>query len=537
MEDSFGEMSHPILSCPQAAAWEEELLQTEEEAWEAMLRVGSQLSRAIGSDYGMTRYPQRGLTALGLIGKGHNGGDALLALRELAADEGRLGSVTLVLSSPLAELKPNTRRAFERLEKATSVTTLAPREKGDDAWLENARRLLREGRFDLCLDGLLGMQFRPPLRENAAALLRCVNESTGIRFRVAVDLPSGVGEESDADAFRADVCYATGIFKRPLLDNEKAGVLRYLDIGFFEKEKESEYGVVTDRILDPLRGFRAASSEKRRFGHLAILAGSRSMPGALAMSVRAALRSGVGLVTVLAPESMAPHLATSMPEAMWRQWPETPEGGLALEGLWQARAVAEKADALLLGPGMGTGEETQALLCEIGRVWDKPALLDADALRPAVVDAFLQAGNDRLILTPHDGEFWRLSGQEDCSDAAALAYAREKGICLVKKGSATRVSDGRKLWVNTTGNGVLARGGSGDLLAGLTAGLLAACPDEAAEAACRGVYWHGKAADLLARACGQTAVHTLEVLDFLSPALQSGDLWNLSSPASRPTGS
>lgn len=504
---------HPILSCSESLALEKRLLATEQDAWDAMNRAGSALGRALQDAYAMTGFPQSGLRLLALVGKGHNGGDALLAFSEMAKRDGYVSSVTLVLSAARSDLKPHTRRALEGLERKAEVRIF---EMPDDAALSV---VANEG-FDICLDGLLGMQFRPPLREGVKALVEAANASEAIGLRAAVDLPTGAGDESDETVFRADFTFATGILKKPLLSCPQAGNIRYLDIGFFETAAPCRELVVTDSILYPLRTLRPADSEKRQFGHLVILAGSRGMPGALAMSVRAALQSGVGLVTVFAPESIVSQLACQLPEAMWRTWPETPEGGLALEGLWQIKSLASKASCLLAGPGMGSEAETQALLSEMGRVWEKPVVLDADALRPEVVDAFRTAGNRQVVLTPHDGEFKRLSGADDCSDRALLAYAKARSLTVVKKGCNTRVSDGEKLALNTSGNAVLARGGSGDLLAGLTAGLLAQSAADVFESASRAVYWHGKAADLLAIAKGQTAVRTTDLLDFVNLALR-----------------
>lgn len=521
---------HPILSCSESLVFEKRILSSEPAAWEAMNRAGSRLGRALRSVYAMSGFRQSGLRVLGLIGKGHNGGDALLAFCELAKVDGYLDSVSLVFSGPRSELRSHTLLALSQLEELV----------GD-------RLILKEGdlgvsviegqHFDICLDGLLGMLFRPPLKEGVRSLIRVVNASKSIRLRAAVDLPSGIGDNSDEEPFVADYTFATGIFKRPLLNVAAVGAVCYLDIGFFENGETSLCSVVTDSILDPLRALRSPFSEKRQHGHLAIVAGSRSMPGALSMSVHAALQSGVGLVTVFAPESIVSQLACQLPEAMWRTWPETPEGGLALEGVWQIKSILDKATALLLGPGMGADRETQALLCEIGRLWDKPAVLDADALRPEVVEAFLKAGNSELVLTPHDGEFFRLSGVRDVSDGAILEYAKQNGLCLVKKGPQTRISNGDQLCVNTSGNPVLSRGGSGDLLAGLLAGLLAQGGGlSTLDVACRAVYWHGKAADLLAITKGQTAVRTTDLLDFLSPALQCREVWNSNFPVNRPFG-
>lgn len=517
--------SHPILSCAESARFEATLLSDDEAAWRAMLAVGKKLGYAIRFDYGISREREKDVSILALIGKGHNGGDAMLAIAELARYEGFVGSVVLALVCSPSHMKPNTRKALEQLEAAN----LNLRVIG----FSDLERVLSDTHFSICIDGLLGMSLRPPLREKEAAAIELVNASSSIQCRFAVDLPSGVGDVFSDLSFRADFTYATGIYKTPLLATKTAGVVRYLDIGFFDTDSNvSAHCVITDRILDPLRRLRPAHSEKRQHGHLAILAGSRSMPGALAMSVEAALGSGVGLVTVFAPESIVAQLAVSLPEAMWRTWPETPEGGLALEGSWQVRSIAEKATALLLGPGMGSERETIALLQDIVSQWDKPVLLDADALREEVVSK-LRAP---CVLTPHDGEFIRLTGGAEPTDENVLSWAKQLNATIVKKGSSTRVSDGERLYLNTTGNPVLSRGGSGDLLAGLTAGLFAQFPDMQSEVACMGVYWHGKAADLLARSKGQTAVRITELLNFLPSALENGETWNPPLPGPRPFG-
>ncbi|MDQ8204818.1 NAD(P)H-hydrate dehydratase [Pelagicoccus sp. SDUM812003] len=529
--------SHPVLSCSESNEWERGLMKSDDQGWSAMRRVGRKLASAICSDFSMTRLPQRDWRVLALVGKGNNGGDALLAIRELLKMPRKISDVTLIFSSPVSDLKPLARKAYELIAESEALRTLDPAGMEEGDWLALVDSVLHQGPYELCIDGLLGMQFKPPLRGGSGVLIEKVNALRCIGLRVAVDLPSGTGDSSDERPFRADITYATGVFKSPLLKNEACGMIRYLDVGFFEEDRESVCRVITDTVLDPLRAFRPASADKRSYGHLLVLAGSRSMPGALAMSVKAASRSGVGLVTVLAPESIAGRFAASLPEAMWRSWPETPEGGLALEGIWQVQTLASKATALLAGPGMGQERETRTMLQELGRMWEKPVLLDADALQPEIVQAFTAGGNEGVVVTPHDGEFWRLSGRKDSSLEAIAGYAEDRKLVLIKKGSCTRVSRGDLTCVCPTGNAVLARGGSGDLLAGLAAGLMAQRPDDCFVAACQAVYWHGRAADVWAMKNGQHAARTTDLLDFLSPALDSGESWNPHSPVERPTGS
>lgn len=514
--------SHPILTCSEASSWEQRLLSEKGADWNAMRQVGKSLADGILLEYRQTRFSAERLGAFALVGKGHNGGDALLALFELAS-KGILASVTVAITGSLTDLKPNSKRAFDLLEKAMpegTLRTIVLRNRGEAAWIRRLEAGLSSSRFDLCLDGLLGMSFKAPLRDLAREALKRIN-STPFRLRVAVDLPSGMGDVSDEVSFQADTTFATGIFKKPLLDRSKSnsiGCIRYLDVGFFADNSLAKERVLVDSILDSIRRRRSPNSDKRNHGRLLIMAGSRNMPGALLMSVHSALRSGVGLVTVCAPESVVPQLAATVPEAMWIPWPETPEGGLSLEGIYLLKRMNFEPDAVLVGPGMGAEAEVAAMLGETVASFPCPVVIDADALRKEVV----AGAKGRLIATPHLGEFERIAGKRNRAkaiDESLVEYAREIQGVVVLKGSNTRISDGRNLFVNATGNALLARGGSGDLLAGMTAALLARCPEKPIEAACQAVYWHGRAADVLAERNGQVAVRTTDLLDMYGPAL------------------
>ena len=367
---------------------------------------------------------------------------------------------------------------------------------------------------------MFGFQFRSPLDERAGAALRWANAQP-VRLRAAVDLPSGL---DTAGAFRADFTYATGVVKTPALACPNAGRLRYLDLGFFGMERvvpnALDY-VLTSEILSPLSALRSPLSDKRAYGHLFVLGGSRNYPGAVLMTVLAALRSGAGLVTAFVPESLAPTFAARAPEAMWIGWPETAEGGLALAGHYLMRERLERATALELGPGLGREPETLALVREIVANAPVPVVLDADALQADIV----RAGSAPRVLTPHAGEFARIAGDTSLRDLCG-----ETGATVVLKGPITHVGTAETVYHSFFGGPVLARGGSGDLLAGLIGGLLAqagAVPrgsggaSATLEAAARGVAWHGLAADALARAQGQVAVQTTQVLDYLSAALRA----------------
>jgi len=512
--------SHPVLSCAEARAWETGLLGADAtQEWRAMTQAGRALAAAVLEDAREVGGLAGEARVLALCGKGHNGGDSLIALRHLL--EARPAATALILVVPgFSRLRPLVRRAVEDLQRVHAsrlewIEVDGPSDGRDAArvWQALAGRA-----FDLCLDGLYGMQFRPPLGAPADWLLELVNAHRQIRLRAAVDLPSGLGETGDEATFVADITYATGIVKRPVLHAPSAGRVRYLDLGFFDHAsgQATAERVLTRAVLAPLHRPREAAADKRTFGHLFVVSGSRAMPGAVMMAVEAALRSGVGLVTAFVPESLATAGAARLPEAMWEPLPETPAGGLALEGRGAVVARAARCTGLLIGPGLGRERESLALAAELLRSVDVPAVLDADALQPDLAAARAPESTAPRVLTPHAGELARLAGAEG-ADAGELA--RRLGCVLVAKGAPTRLTDGGCLYMSPFGGPVLARGGSGDVLAGLIAGQLAQGV-EPLEAAARGVVWHGLAADRLARATGQHSARVTDLCGHLAPLLQ-----------------
>lgn len=489
--------SHPVLSPDEAKKLEETLFAGDEtKEWAAMQRAGGAIGRAVLRDgEAIGGIPTDG-RLLVLVGKGHNGGDALLAA-ETILDQRTLATAELICPFGERRLRPLTTRALQALRHRfrDRVTTAA-----DD---------FPAGVFDVCLDGLFGFQFRPPLESRIQSLLERVN-GLPVRLRAAVDLPSG-------DVFRADFTYATGSVKSTVLASVVAGRIRYLDLGFFVEPVKGPRRILTPELLAPLKLFRPSHSDKRAYGHLFVIGGSTRYPGAVLMSVLAALRSGVGLVTAFVPENLAPAFAARAPEAMWVGCPLAPAGGLALEGLHLVRERMERATAWVIGPGLAREPETLALAAALVKLVPAPILLDADALQPEIV----REAKGPIVVTPHAGEFTRLAG-----DATLEAFAAASGATVVLKGPITRIAAGPRgsigdvityhsLW----GGPVLSRGGSGDVLAGLIGGQLAQTPSEPLRAAARGVVWHGRAADALARAHGEVAVNVTQLLDFLRPAL------------------
>jgi hydroxyethylthiazole kinase-like uncharacterized protein yjeF len=530
----------PVQTCAEAKAWEAGVLKNEAAEWAAMQAAGAAVAAAVVADFKEIGGLPRNARLLVLTGKGHNGGDALLAAKVILQMLPQ-ATADVVLCFGEAALRPLARRALDELKgdlgprivmAETPPGALRHPAPGGIFRNREFRSPLENGAsqggvdWDLCLDGIFGFQFRAPMDGATAALIEAVNVHPGIRFRAAVDLPSGVGETNASAIFRADFTYATGIVKQPVLAPAVAasvGRLRYLDLGFFAHAAglvepggpgaappAAEY-VLTRNILAPLAALRAAQTDKRTFGHLLVVGGSRSYPGAVVLAVRAALRSGVGLVTAFVPGRLAPEYAARHPEAMWVGCPETADGGLAQGTVGLVQERLSRAAVLLMGPGMSADPEVLRTMEAIVRQANIPIVLDADALRPEVIAGV----KDRAFIgTPHAGEFQRIAP----GLFTAGRFTAPQGV-LVLKGAMTRVTDGKATYLSLFGGPVLARGGSGDILAGLIGGLWAQQPADPLLAACRGVVWHGLAADFLARARGQVAVEISEIFEQLGPAL------------------
>ncbi|HUG12185.1 MAG TPA: NAD(P)H-hydrate dehydratase [Opitutaceae bacterium] len=503
------------MTCKEAAAWEGRLLVGgEDAAWEAMRRAGAGIGRAIEDDARETRGHRHVARWLVLSGKGHNGGDAMLAAAEAIACDNE-AAVTVCFTSGENALRPLALRAWETL-KAAAPGRVSVVDVG-----ELEQRLAGGEWWDVAIDGIFGMQFRPPLGKNDASLLRALNEHAGFGLRAAVDLPSGLGAKRARTVFRADFTYAPGIVKAPVVDEanrDATGRLRYIDIGFFDATEPPllHEHVITEGALDALREPRPAVCDKRSFGHLLIVAGSAAMPGAALMATLSALRSGVGLVTACVPDRFVPTFAARAPEAMWIGLPDG-DPGLAMARI---APVLKRATAILAGPGIGPNAGPRELLANLLRNATVPVVLDADALHAELLASGVRERGLPTVLTPHAGEFARLRGRKGAAGSAELMnFARKHEATCVLKGPLTRLSDGTGVWHSVFGGPVLARGGSGDVLAGLIAGRVATGAGTLVERVAQGVAWHGLAADSLARTTGATSAVATDLLSHLAPAL------------------
>jgi NAD(P)H-hydrate epimerase len=207
--------------------------------------------------------------------------------------------------------------------------------------------------------------------------------------------------------------------------------------------------------------------------------------------------------------------AAQFPEAMWIGLPESDDGSIAAAGWKTLHEKLPQASAVVVGPGLGRHAESLGVVSEVLKDSPHSTVIDADAIQPEAVAA---ARGKPVVFTPHAGEFARVAGARDLR-----AFCRDEKVFTVLKGPVTRVCERDTVYHSFFGGPVLARGGSGDMLAGIIGGLLAQDPDKVLLAACRGVVWHGAAADLLARDKGQGAVQASQLLDYFRPALLAAE--------------
>ncbi len=469
-----------------------------------------------------------------LCGRGNNGGDGMMAARLLARDG--LDVTTLLIGSA-GILKGDAGVAWNELTspmhgRVYAVTTAQELERHKDAL-----------GADLIVDALLGTGFKPPLKGLALAALEWMRPSSAPVL--AVDLPSGWPADGTAATVEGPVFPADGVvtFTAP----KPAHVFGQLTRGWEQPIVVAPIGSPDAAIVSALgvewagsslalaQTPRAMASNKGNFGHVLVVGGSfgaaGGKAGAPAMTALAALRAGAGLVTAAVPAPALAPVAAFVPELM--TWPlaATPAGAISSEDLAPERMAALTAGktVLAIGPGLGQAPETVKFVTGLLSATQMPAVIDADGLNILAAKPVLLAklANGRtFVLTPHPGEMARLAGVSVAEVQTnrletARGFAQRVGVTLVLKGARTLIAypDGR-VAVNTSGNPGMAKGGSGDLLTGIIAGLMAQHPGDVARAVEAAVYLHGLAADFAVRESDEHTVLATDTLRYLARAFR-----------------
>ncbi len=464
------------------------------------------------AEYAMHRYATAVKIAV-LCGKGNNGGDGFVAARVLQ-EKGK--TVQVILLADPADLRGDAAAMFGKLPLEAIVV-----KSSDD--LKRARpRIFVD--TDLFLDAILGTGFNPPVSGLYAEAIAMLNASRAPV--IAVDIPSG----ADADAVgaqtglvaRADAI-VTFTAARPahVFSALTSGPTLVAEIGSPPEAIVSalQLNVIIAHDFASLIGPRPADSNKGNYGHVLVVGGSVGKAGSVAMAGMAALRAGAGLSTVATPKSVLPTVAGFHPELMTEPLRETPGGTISASAEARLDVLAKGKSVLAVGPGISRDIETAELVRILVGKSDVPIVLDADGLNAfeGVTDEL--AGNGRLlVITPHPGEMARLAG---CSTAdvqkdrlgVARKFAHEHEVIVVLKGNRTLVVQPTgEVWVNTTGNPGMSTGGTGDILTGMVAAMIAQNPKDAMLAVCAAVHLHGLAGDVMRERVGE---HSMVATDLL----------------------
>lgn len=265
---------------------------------------------------------------------------------------------------------------------------------------------------------------------------------------------------------------------------------------------------------------RRLDAHKGDFGKILLLSGSVGYTGAPVLSALGALRTGAGLVFLGVPESIYQIAAMKLIEPIVFPLPQQ-DGMLSLEALPRILEKASSMDAVLIGPGLGCSDATEEIVCQVLSVYPGPVVLDADGINLVGKHKdILRGRTSPTILTPHAGEFQRLTGRkpEDRLESAVEA-AEDLGVILVLKGHETVITDGISAYLNPTGNPGMAVGGSGDVLAGMIVSLLGQGIPPLEAAAC-GAWLHGAAGDLCAKELGQYGMLPTDMVQVLPRLLK-----------------
>ncbi len=277
---------------------------------------------------------------------------------------------------------------------------------------------------------------------------------------------------------------------------------------------------LNQKALSGLLPRRDRFAHKGNFGRVLIIGGSVGFTGAPKLAANAALRCGSGLIYVGVPEAVYPIVAAGLTEPM--PFPLPCDGKrLTEEALEELRPLLERCDACVVGPGMGTGQGTERLMCALLRQAKIPMVIDADGINVLAghIDVLRETACP-VILTPHDGEFARLGGRTDTDRIQASAeLARRTGAIVLRKGHRTVITDGAQFCVNRAGNPGMATGGSGDVLSGLIGSLLGqGLPPFQAAAA--GALIHGLAGDLCAETIGEYGMTPSDMVQAVAQILR-----------------
>ena len=454
----------------------------------------------------------RGKRCAVFCGPGNNGGDGVAVARLLLGQGLR---VRAFLVGMREKMTPDCREMERRLVEAGGALEDFDPASGDQRdYVAGAA---------LCVDAIFGIGLNSAIRGSAVEAIRWMNGAEAPT--VAADIPSGVETDTGRVLGCAVKAAKTVTFTLPKLGQLVGdgvlctGALIVHSIGIPEELVEGlacDATVIDAELVRAWLPERPADGHKGTFGKCCLLCGSTGYTGAPILASRAAVRSGTGLVFLGVPESIYMVAAMKSDEAMPAPLPAGEDGTLSEQALVPALEKLAGCDAALVGPGLGRSDGVRAVVEAVMRTVQYPLVLDADGINAIAghMDVLYQRRDCPTIVTPHDGEFARMGG--DLSDGdrvtAARKFSMTYGCLLVLKGHRTIVSlpDG-EVFVNTTGNSGMAKGGSGDVLGGILVSLLAQGMHPVKAAVCA-VWIHGRSGDLCAQRLGERGMTPTDMI-------------------------
>jgi len=479
-------------------------------------------------------------------GKGNNGGDGAVIARLLWMRGAPL--VCVYLFGRIAETKGEARANFEIIsqiyEEERKRENFFSRLSIQEITNEEDASYIYDGADDV-IDALFGTGLTRPSDGLYTKAIESINHHIDSATIVSVDIPSGLSSDTSQHIGPYVQADLTVSFTAPKIGNvlapasEANGKLVIASIGtpgwLIEEESGSYLHLVEAKQVDDwLKASRRhADAHKGSVGDVLLIAGSRGKTGAAALSSETILRAGAGLITVATARSAQSLLVTqTRTEVMTEALDELESGAVSHAALDRALQLAEKRTVIALGPGLSSSEEsTRHFVREFVERRNAPMVIDADGLNALAPWPEELKGSDELpiIITPHPGEMARLTGKTNAEVVAdrinvAREFATKHHVITVLKGSRTIIAaasreEGGEVYVNPTGNAGMATAGSGDVLTGLIAGLLAQRPSEPLEATIAGVYLHGLAGDLAAAKLGMRSLIASDIITNLSEAI------------------
>lgn len=450
-----------------------------------------------------------------LCGKGKNGGDGFVIARHLK----NIGIKTELV---LVEGYPKAEEAVEMLKKADGIPCFDINTDPDMA-IDSIKNC------DIIVDCIFGIGFKGKTQGLTSELIHIINRLG--KYVVSIDIPSGLEGDSgivNGEAVKADYTFAVSCLKpvhimKPAADY--CGKVFVIDIGFdkecYSQNVSADFNIIDKKYIKNKLVKRTAESNKGSYGKLLCVCGSKNMQGAAVLCTNAALKCGTGIVISAFPDKAYSAIAPKVTEALMLPLKDDKSGFISFDAESAVMKTADKSTAVVAGCGLGNVEATRRIITCLLREAKCPLVIDADGINAISANInILKSAKKDVILTPHPGEMSRLTGltideiQEDRINVARN-FAVEYKVTLVLKGnnSVIALSDG-SVYINPTGNAGMAKGGSGDVLAGIIGSFLAQGMS-ASDAALCGAYIHGLCGDETAKRYSMTGMTPTMMINHL----------------------